>query len=179
MKKILKVLILVFSALALYGAFTVYANKKAYDIRTKVTQELSESFQSGILPSLPAAGNVQWDYICSGSYEARGIDVASAVWIGERALVKHVIDDNKLDFSGFDIADEIYTEFSGSRHGLVFISKKEKILIGTLFPADIRLYGLSCVAAVDAVLLDIPKAQYPDISGTYSRYVILSGTKLK
>ncbi|MBW7911273.1 MAG: hypothetical protein H3C49_08390 [Alphaproteobacteria bacterium] len=178
MKKALLILASIVSALVLYGVLTMYMNIRAYHVRGQVLHAFSVAPQSGAPPVLAGVGGVVWDYICVGSYEAKGIDVASAKWIAERARVKHV-DSPRQDFSGFDIADEIYTEFAGSRHGLVFVSLQEKLLVGTVFPADVGLGGEGCVEAADAALVDTPKEKQSYVAKNYRRYFSLSGAKLK
>lgn len=153
-------------------------NIRAYHVRDQVLHAFSVTPQSGAAPVLAGIGGVAWDYICVGSYEAKGIDVASAKWIAEHARMKH-IDSPKQDFSGFDIADEIYTEFAGSQHGLVFVSLQEKLLVGTLFPEDVGIEGEGCVEAADAALVDTPKEKQPYVAKNYRRYFSLSGAKLK
>jgi hypothetical protein len=93
-------------------------------------------------------GNTVWDMVCFGSYEAKGIDVASAGWIAAQALRK----EDRSAFS-YKTADEYYTEFKGSSHGLVFISHASLLIVGTVFDAEIDMRGpQSCVQAQDAIL---------------------------
>lgn len=160
----------------LYAIVEVYSNRRAFDVRGRINQAFAIGLKEGYIPPLRAVGGIEWDYICSGSYEARGIDVASTRWIAEHAFIRH-IDDKLQDLSGFDIADQTYTEFSGSEYGLVYVSVKEKLVVGTLFPDSVLLKSLGCVSAKDASLNEIINTGHDKNNGY--RTFVLSGTKMR
>lgn len=160
----------------LYAIVEVYSNRRAFDVRERIDHVFAAGFKEGNIPSLAAVGGIEWDYICSGSYEARGIDVASTRWIAEHAFMRH-IDDKLQDLSGFDIADQTYTELSRSKYGLVYVSLKEKLVVGTRFPERMLLKSLGCVSAKDAALNEIINTGHDKNNGY--RTFVLSGTKMR
>lgn len=123
-------------------------DREAVLVKDQIAQTLSPLFWYDEDISLQNIGNISWDLVCLGTYEANGIDVASAKWIAAQALKK---EDRLL--SSYKVADAHYTEFKGSRYGLVFISHASLLVVGTAFEAEIDMRAPpSCVPAQDAIL---------------------------
>jgi hypothetical protein len=123
-------------------------DREAVLVKDQVAQTLSPLFWYDEDISLQNIGGISWDLVCLGTYEAKGIDVASAHWIAAQALKK----EDRL-ISSYKVADEYYTELKGSRYGLVFISHASWLVVGTVFEAEVDLRSPpSCVPAQDAIL---------------------------
>jgi len=125
LKKWQMLMCVVLAGAGIFWTYDFMKNNRAHQVKTKVFEEVNADIRAEKTLTLTHVGDIPWDYVCIASYEARGIDVSDGVYIAQRGLNKQ-----KLDFSGFSIANEDYNELSRDwMYGVVFVSVSQRLLV--------------------------------------------------
>ncbi|MEZ0261446.1 MAG: hypothetical protein ACAH80_10580 [Alphaproteobacteria bacterium] len=75
---------------------------------------------------LSAHKETGWDHICLTGFDQSGSSAADGLSIAKNML-------KEINFSGFEVANKIYSDSEESRYGLIFISKEQKLVVVTAF----------------------------------------------
>ena len=140
--KIAAIVLLVF---AIFGS--EYKDNKAKTIAKIVDREIYLTIDENKEIPLAKIGDTDWQYICPITFEATGIDVSRAL----KTAASYLKVDERF-FNDYSIVDEIYTEFEGSRNGLILISTSEKIFVSLYINNVWNIKGNECLGAKSAYL---------------------------